>query len=283
VPLHSLPVYPAIYAANGRNRNNKGIETMKKANAYVIYDGPSQIDGQRIVAIANVAKSRNTKTGSMLQTYILRPDINPLEANKTGEDFSICGNCPHRGEATNDPARKTAKNRSCYVNLGQGVLITYKAYKAGKYPAITGHDAIASLGAGRMVRIGTYGDGAAVPSYIWESLISQAAGHTAYSHQSGENGAAYGDFDPNIYMQSADTESEALAAWRAGRRTFRVIDKIDAMIAGKEILCPASEEAGRKTQCIDCGLCGGNSTKSPKSIAIVAHGAGAGNFKRKAA
>jgi hypothetical protein len=256
---------------------------MKKAKAYVIYDGPSQIDGQRIVAIANVAKSRNTKTGSMLQTYILRPDINPLEANKTGADYSICGNCPHRGEATNDPDRKTAKNRSCYVNLGQGVLITYKAYKAGKYPAISGHDAIAALGAGRMVRIGTYGDGAAVPAYIWESLISQAAGHTAYSHQSGENGAAYGDFDPNIYMQSADTESEALAAWQAGRRTFRVIDKIDAMIAGREILCPASEEAGRRTQCIDCGLCGGNSTKSPKSIAIVAHGAGAGNFKRKAA
>jgi hypothetical protein len=31
-----------------------------------------------------------------------------------------------------------------------------------------------------MVRIGTYGDGAAVPSYIWDSLISQAHGHTIH-------------------------------------------------------------------------------------------------------
>jgi hypothetical protein len=253
---------------------------MTKPNAFVIYDGASQIDGQRIIAIANIAKSRNGKTGAMVQTYILRPDINPLEANKTGADYSICGNCPHRGNATNDPNRKTAENRSCYVNLGQGVLITYKAYKAGKYPAITGHDAIAALGAGRMVRIGTYGDGAAVPSYIWDSLISKAKGHTAYSHQSGIESAS---FDPAIYMQSADSEAEAQAAWDKGHRTFRVIDRIESLITGKEILCPASKEAGYLTQCITCGLCAGTSTKSPKSIAIVAHGAGAGNFKRKAA
>lgn len=253
---------------------------MTKPNAFVIYDGASQIDGKRIIAIANIAKSRNGKTGAMVQTYILRPDINPLEANKTGADFSICGNCPHRGNATNDPNRKTAENRSCYVNLGQGVLITYKAYKAGKYPAITGHDAIAALGADRMVRIGTYGDGAAVPSYIWDSLISKAKGHTAYSHQSGIESAS---FDPAIYMQSADSKEDAELAWLKGHRTFRVIDKIESLIAGKEILCPASKEAGYKTQCITCGLCAGTSTKSPKSIAIVAHGAGAGNFKRKAA
>ena len=42
----------------------------------------------------------------------------------------------------------------------------------------------------------------------------------------------------------------------------------------KEILCPASEEAGKKTSCIKCGLCAGTTTKSKKSIAIVAHGNG---------
>lgn len=253
--------------------------TNKKPRGFVIYDGPSMIDGKRIVAIANVAKSRNTKTGAMLQTYIIRPDINPLEANKTGADYSICGNCPHRGQATDDPKRKIAVNRSCYVNLAQGVLQTFKQYKAGAYPAISGHDAIAALGVGRMVRIGTYGDGAAVPSYIWESLISKAAGHTAYSHQAGIETAA---FDASIYMQSADNADDALAAWQAGRRTFRVIDRIESLIAGKEVLCPASKEAGQRTQCLSCGLCAGNKIKA-KSIAIVAHGAGAGNFKRNAA
>jgi hypothetical protein len=31
-----------------------------------------------------------------------------------------------------------------------------------------------SIGRGRFVRIGTYGDGAAVPDYVWEELLSEA-------------------------------------------------------------------------------------------------------------
>jgi hypothetical protein len=82
----------------------------------ILYRGPSEIDGQPIVAIATYS-NRNTKTGQVVQTYILREDINPLEASKTGQDYSICGDCPMRGDVTTDPARKIAKNRKCYVNL----------------------------------------------------------------------------------------------------------------------------------------------------------------------
>ena len=94
----------------------------------IIYNGPSLLDNKPIVVIATYS-NRNTKTGKVVQTYILREDINPLEASKTGEDYSICGNCPMRGEITTDPERKIAKGRKCYVNLGQGVLIVWKAYK----------------------------------------------------------------------------------------------------------------------------------------------------------
>ena len=83
----------------------------KVPKGYVIYDGASLLDGKRIVAIALTGNSKNTKTGAMVQTYIIRPDINPLEANKTGEDYSICGTCPHKGIPHNDPSRKTAKKR----------------------------------------------------------------------------------------------------------------------------------------------------------------------------
>jgi hypothetical protein len=74
----------------------------------IIYKGPSLLDGAPIVAIATYS-NRNTKTGKVVQTYILRSDINPREASKTGADFSICGNCPMRGEVTTDPTRKIAK------------------------------------------------------------------------------------------------------------------------------------------------------------------------------
>jgi len=92
----------------------------------ILYKGPSVIDGKPIVAIAMFSKA-NTKTGPVVQTYILVDGIPPLEASKTGADFSICGDCIMRGDTTRDPKRKQAKNRRCYVNLGQGPTIVYKS------------------------------------------------------------------------------------------------------------------------------------------------------------
>lgn len=234
----------------------------------IIYRGPSELDGQPIVVVAVWAKhsaSANSKTGNMIQTYILREDIDPVTANKLGEDESICGNCRHRGTPTLDPTKKQAEERSCYVVLGQGPLIVFKTLKSGGYPDYSG-DAVRIRGLGfrAMVRIGTYGDGAAVPAYVWDALISGAAGHTAYTH----NGA-----DPMRYMISADSLADAQTAWQSQYRTFRVVRDVSEIVPGREIECPSE----RGVQCIDCRLCGG-SAKQAKSIAIVAHGAGAKHF-----
>ena len=237
----------------------------KQPKSGVIYRGPSLIDGKPIVAIA-IYSNRNRKTGAMLQTYILREDLDPMQANKTGQDYSICGDCPHRGTPTKDPKAKLAKNRSCYVVIGQSVLAVYKSYKRGIYPDMLGHKNIASLGNGRMVRLGTYGDPAAVPGYIWDSLLSDSAGHTAYSHQSSMKNA---QFRPDIMMQSADNVTQARAAWDAGARTFRIVSDYSEIIKGKEIACPAQTRA---IQCQSCGLCMGVS--KAKSIAVIKHGAG---------
>lgn len=234
----------------------------------IIYSGPSLIDGKPIVAIAIPKKSRNTKTGPMVQTYIIRADISPLDASKSGADYSICGNCKHRGQSTYAAHKKQAEGRSCYVNLGQGPTIVWKALQRGFYPTVSGHDAISAIGAGRMVRLGTYGDPAAVPSYIWESLLSRASGHTAYTHQSGVSSA---QARPDYMMISADDLTQAQGAWQAGNRTFRVIKNVSEIVKGSEILCPASKEAGFRTTCNSCGLCGGAAIKA-KSIAIIDHG-----------
>ena len=162
-----------------------------------------------------------------------------------------------RGTPTDDPKRKIAKGRRCYVNLGQGVLIVWKAYKRGVYQ--TG-DAI-EMGRDRFVRIGTYGDPAAVPKYVWINLLDQAKTWTAYTHQSA--------WSPEICMQSADTYEQAQEHWAAGRRTFRVIKDLLDLDKANDILCPASKEAGRRVQCTACKLCKGSS--KAKSIAIVEH------------
>jgi hypothetical protein len=222
----------------------------------IIYKGPSLLDGQPIVVIGTYS-NRNSKTGPVLQTYIVREDINPLEASKTGADYSICGDCNLRGTPTDDPQRKQAVGRRCYVNLGQGVLIVYRAYLKGIYPTAEPR----ALGRNRFVRVGTYGDPAAAPQKVWDELLSEASTWTAYSHQSG--------WRPDIAMQSVDDYHSAVLHWQAGRRTFRVIAELGHLDHNNEALCPASKEAGRRVQCTACKLCKGSSLA--KSIAIVEH------------
>ena len=222
----------------------------------IIYKGPSLLDGAPIVVIATYS-NRNTKTGHVVQTYILRADINPLEASKTGLDYSICGDCIMRGEPTTDPKRKIAKGRKCYVNLGQGVLIVYKSFLRGVYQPGDPR----TMGRGRFVRVGTYGDPGAVPSEVWDELLAEADTWTAYSHQSG--------WRPDIAMQSVDNHAQAIAQWKQGNRTFRVLADLGDLDHKNEALCPASKEAGRRVQCTACKLCKGSSLA--KSIAIVEH------------
>ena len=236
-------------------------------DAAVIYSGPSLIDGKPIVVIA-VTTTSNSKTGAVVQTYIMRADIYPRDASKTGEDYSICGNCPLRGTPTDNPKLKVSAARGCYVVIGHGVLIVYKSYKRGTvYPTISGHTDIAALGAGKVVRLGTYGDPSAVPGYIWDSLVSRCARHMGYTHQ---NTIASADVRPDLCMTSADSLADAQAAWARGERTYRIVENYGQLQLGKEIACPADTKG---IQCATCRLCGGTSVAA-KSIAIVKHGIG---------
>jgi hypothetical protein len=71
-------------------------------------------------------------------------------------------------------------------------------------------------------------------------------------------------------MRSIDSLEEAYEAWANGQRTFRVVKSVNEIVKGKEILCPASKEAGRRVQCADCRLCSGSRVQA-KSIAIPVH------------
>lgn len=238
---------------------------------YILWEGASLYDGKPIVVIATM-QSGNVKTGDMVQTWILRQDINPIEASRTGEDKSICGTCPHMGRPS-DKETGWAKNRSCYVNLLHGPLGIWKAYKAGNYPKANAYE-LATLSAGRMVRIGSYGDPAAAPVDIWQAFVRHAKGWTAYTHAS-ENPL------PDKLMTSADTLPQAQEAWERGERTFRVIKSVSDIVKGREALCPASKEAGQRSTCEACRLCNGALSKA-KSIAIVAHGNGKKHIPQKA-
>jgi hypothetical protein len=63
-----------------------------------------------------------------------------------------------------------------------------------------------------------------------------------------------------------------------GWRTFRVRAANEPVTAKREVICPASNEAGNRTSCLDCKACGGLSAKAKVSMVIIAHGATAKRF-----
>lgn len=235
----------------------------------ILYQGASLINGQPIVALAQ-SDSTNSKTGNMIQTFILDASVDPLEASRTGRDSSICGSCPHRGTPNNND-KGQATNRTCYVTLAHAPLGKYKAYKKGVYGTKTATlKEIESFGSLQGVRLGTYGDPCAIDNKVWQALTSKALYSTAYTH------AAINPM-PESIMTSTDNLKQSVEAWSRSERTFRVISHVDQLYKRREILCPASEEMGKRATCASCKLCGGASVNA-KSIAIVAHG----TSKRKA-
>lgn len=238
---------------------------MAKPLGYIAYEGPSLIDGQPIVVIVNkLDGSDNAKTGAIVQSFILRADVAPTDALKTGEDESICGQCAHRPLLA-----KTNGQAPCYVNVGRSVRSVYEAYRRGRY---TRADAatIARALAGKIVRLGTYGDPAAAPVRMWSQITRYAFGRRGYTHQWDRP-----DFDAQAWaplvMASADTIDEAARANMLGMRVFRVSIGID--VQAGEAMCPASKEAGKRATCAKCTLCSGTSIQA-RDIVIADHAVG---------
>ena len=123
----------------GSKRNDQPVEKYNK-NGRIIYEGKSLLDGAEIVVIVTglANGSDNSKTGDMLQTWILRTDTDPITANRTGLDFSICGNCKLRGVVNMTKKKGTADKRPCYVTLHHAPLNVWKTYKRGRYENLSG-------------------------------------------------------------------------------------------------------------------------------------------------
>jgi len=233
-------------------------------NGVIIYEGPSVIDGKPIVVIANSLKTnKNRKIGDMIQTWILRSDIHPNDALKTGDDYSICGDCIHRGDYDQDT--DTVKDRTCYVNLyQQGVFAIYNAYKRGSYPVCDFK--YMQLFHDRHVRIGSDGDPAAVPIYVWDILANVCKDYTGYTHQ-------WNVCDPalsNYCMASVESVDSYKIAKDMGWRTFRLISDKNEARSSNEISCPA--QINDKVHCDKCTFCDGVGSKT-KDSTVVFHGA----------
>ena len=248
----------------------------------VLYEGPSVIDGKPIVLIATF-KTSNDKTGNLIQTWILRSHVHPIEAINNGGDKSICGDCPLRGilelqakskyKSQRSAAKSTKhvnRGRGCYVAVQNAPRAIWTAYKSGNYPMYdeASHRKWFKM---RGLRLGSYGDPTAVPFEVWQPILAIAPqmSQPGYTHQ-------WKDCDQrwaSLIMASTHSEAEVALANSMGWRSYRT-RKPDQPLAANEIACPASEEGGYRETCETCGACNGckgDATKQ-RSIAITVHG-----------
>lgn len=233
-------------------------------NGYVFYNGPSEIDGTPIIGIVTI-KTKNEKTGPMVQTWILPRDENPFEAIHNGNDVAVCGNCPLRGIIEDNKN----KHRGCYVAVHNAPNNIWKAFHRGMYPKLTKKSEGLS---GKSLRFGAYGDPVAIPWNSWMLLEELCTGRitAGYTHQWKDK--RFQAWKKHI-MASIHSVEEKELAHSMGWRTFRTGTSSEG-IDKDEIFCPASPEGGDKRQCNDCGACNGNYNGGTerKSIFIIQHG-----------
>ncbi len=123
------------------------------------------------------------------------------------------------------------------------------------------------------LRVGSYGDPAAVPVSVWRSLLEAAPWHTGYTHA----WRGFAEFR-GLLMASVDSGSEAGEAVAGGWEYFRVAPRGDRQRMRGEARCPAAVESGQRVTCATCPIqCNGKGARLLGRV-IQAHGPRANRF-----
>lgn len=238
----------------------------------IVWEGASPIDGAPIVMIVTGISGRasaNRKTGEMVQTWILRADVDPVEAMRRDADGSICGSCPLRGRQV----KGKREGRACYVNVGQAPLSVWRAYARGSYPRMDAAS-VGELIAGKAIRLGAYGDPGMVPLSVLEDLVVHARVWTGYTHQWRRIDSGYA----RLLMASADSVADRRAARARGYRSFMVVPARANLGRYSRVMECASTRDRNPLSCADCGACAGTrrgGASGAVDVVIRAHGTGA--------
>ena len=215
-------------------------------------------EDERVIAIAT-DNSHNSKTGGMIQSWILLKHYKPQESFRAGKGDTdqvtphseICGNCPH------------LTNGSCYVLWYQAPLAVYKKWRRGGYKFGNPNSYKKAF------RFGSAGNPTVLPLPVVSEIAKASKRWTGYTHEwKLPNKQGYKKY----FMASVDNEQDTLLAIQLGWRYFRVRKPGDTTLLSNEVHCPAQKFPDKVT-CESCGLCNGTSNKSHVNIVVDAHGA----------
>jgi hypothetical protein len=244
-------------------------------NTAIVWRGVSPWDNVTPIALwvtglETSADKANDKTGDMVQTYIMRTDMSPLDALQY-QDAAICGDCINRLQMRTRVNHRTGKLEThavntCYVQVGNAPTAMWKSYLNGNVADVDVADINEMIRRfNRQTRVGAYGDPAMVPFPVWRSLLDNVRidkGHTAYTHQWKREWAQ--DFK-GMCQASCDSIEEAREAKAMGWGTFTVLAQANFDVEWQTLRrerhtrCPAdtSLKTLRKVTCSDCGRCNG--------------------------
>ena len=232
----------------------------KIQGSVTIWEGTSLFNGEpiKVVMSCYTKDSENSKTGPLIQIYILPSDESPKDSYFSKNPI-VCGDCKYL-------------NNGCYVQWSN-LTSLWKSSKKRFIPL----DLAAWLCMGLRVRVGAAGDPAAVPSYVWQELLAGVDSHTGYTHH-------WKDCDPSLrrlFMASCDSEDETKLASSLGWNVFYVHDgKISDEL--EYIKCQAD---GITKNCFSCMLCHGVQSRRSKSFVVAEqlHGATSTIYKARQA
>lgn len=224
--------------------------------------------------IFRVGKTSNkkiaTKKEKIVQTYSFSRDQFEIAKERTNmktffsADGSVCMDCPF---AVSNGAKLSAcythklMQYSGFLSMLRGIHKTHLYWES--IPELTNEISakLIDLCADKYVRFGTYGEPSLIPVNLVKSIVEVSKSHTGYTHQ----WAKKPEFAQFFMASVHNTFGEGIAR-KMGYRSF-----VATKSSIKEFTqCPASNEAGFKSNCSKCGLCSGT-RKGTKSIVILEH------------
>ena len=228
------------------------------------------LDGQNIFVVRK-GFTTNVKISNgkpLVQTYTFSVKQWQLASTSKGFgmkeffalDESNCLDCPYSGNSGSG---------KCYTHKFQqytGFLSMLRSIKANQLTPLTSQkrEAIIKMCTGSYVRFGTYGEPSLVPLYLIRQMAEASSTWTGYTHQYLKPWAKeYGQY----FMASAHNQYDAHVAHDKSYRSFIASQNNDE----DAVSCPASKEAGFKSNCASCGLCSGTLGRGKTNIKILEH------------
>ena len=227
------------------------IKSKTNPNGVILYEGPSPVDGSPIVAIATglTKASANSKTGRVIQTWIMRSDLDPWDAVKSGKDLSVCGDCIHR-RTWSEVEQKWV--HSCYVDVPRAPKAIFNCFKRGGYLTLAEYPKAVRIILRNILRLGSYGDPAMIPIEVWAALIGPNS-PLGYTHQWE---STLFDIDPRfklLLMASVESGIERQRAESKGWRVFQGVVRGSEPPKGLK-QCPSDPTISEDKQ-VGCDVC----------------------------